>query len=133
MSGFVDNANSMMSNEWGNVSNIGMGGSGTDTFNINDMGFGQDSSMDFSSIMGDFGKFTGGVSSLAQIGLGFKSLGMAEDMLDIKKDQWKMAKEEMNHMKGVRSNLTASYMGRTPAQQPPQQSQPVQPKQLKLA
>lgn len=61
--------------------------------------------------LGTVGKITGAASSLAQIGVAFKSLGLAEEELDIKKDQWAMAKGELKHMQNTRKKLTASYMG----------------------
>ena len=63
----------------------------------------------FDTFAGNFGKVMGGVSSLANLYLGFKQLDMAEDALNIKKDQWKEAKNELNHMRGVRDRINKSY------------------------
>ena len=62
--------------------------------------------------LGTIGKGMGAVSSIANVYLGFKALGLAEDELNIKKDQWAMAKQELKHMQATRKRLTASYMGR---------------------
>jgi len=72
-----------------------------------------DSFSDFNKSMGSVGKIMGGVSSLANIYLGFKALGLAKEELGIKKDQWAQAKQELNHMRATRKRLTASYMGRS--------------------
>jgi len=66
--------------------------------------------------MGLAGKGIGLASSLGQLYVGLKSLGIAEDELKIKKDQWAMSKAEIQHMQGVRRRLTASYMGNKPVQ-----------------
>lgn len=73
-------------------------------------GFFGDSFKDLNSTLGTAGKLLGGFSSLAQIGLGFKALGMADDELDIKKDQWKESKAELNHLRATRKRISDSYM-----------------------
>lgn len=70
-----------------------------------------DSFSNLNNTLGTLGKIGGGISSLAGIYSGFKMMGMAEDELDIKKDQWKMAKEELQHMQESRKRITAGYMG----------------------
>jgi len=65
-----------------------------------------------SGTLGNVGKFAGGLASLGQIYVGLKALGIAEDELGIKKEQWGMAKNELLHMQNVRRKLSASYMGR---------------------
>jgi len=72
-----------------------------------------DSFSNFDKSMGSVGKIMGGVSSLANIYLGFKALGLAKEELGIKKDQWAQAKQELNHMRATRKRLTSSYMGRS--------------------
>lgn len=74
-------------------------------------GFFGDSFSNLNNSLGTIGKIGGGISSLAGIYSGFKMLGMAEDELDIKKDQWSMAKEELQHMQESRKRITAGYMG----------------------
>lgn len=70
-----------------------------------------DSFSNLNNSLGTLGKISGGISSLAGIYSGFKMLGMAEDELDIKKDQWNMAKQELQHMQESRKRITAGYMG----------------------
>lgn len=59
--------------------------------------------------LGMAGKVIGGISSLANIYLGFQNLGMAKDELKIKKDQWKESKAELNHMRATRARIGQSY------------------------
>ncbi len=70
--------------------------------------------------VGMLSKGVGAATSLGQLYVGLKSLGLAEDELDIKKDQWKMSKEELQHMQATRARLTASYMGNSKSQGQPQ-------------
>lgn len=71
--------------------------------------FGAGGKMD--TFMGNAGKVIGGVSSLANIYLGFKQLDMAKQELGIKKDQWAMAKGELKHMQDTRKRIGQSYTG----------------------
>ena len=64
--------------------------------------------------LGALTKGVGIASSLGGIYVGLKSLGIAEDELDIKKDKWAMGKQEIQHMQATRKRLTASYMGNGP-------------------
>ena len=65
----------------------------------------------------DFGGTVGGVADIATslygMYMGSQQLGMMEDQLDIKKDQWDMTKQELKHMQGTRKRLTNQYMGRS--------------------
>jgi len=79
-----------------------------------DSTFGKGGTMD--TTLGGLGKMASGAASLGQIYVGLKSLDIAGEELDLKKDQWKMSKEELKHMQATRKRLTASYMGRAPAQ-----------------
>ena len=60
--------------------------------------------------LGTVGKIGTIGSSLAQAYVGLKALDLAEEELDIKKDQWKMSKEELQHMQASRKRITTSYM-----------------------
>ncbi len=64
----------------------------------------------FNSTMASAGKIASGVASLGQIYVGLKSLDIAKDELKLKKDQWKMSKEELQHLQGTRKHITQSYM-----------------------
>ena len=70
-----------------------------------------------SDLLGDFGKGAAGVSSLANVYLGFQNLDIAKDQLGILKDQWKMSKQELQYMQGSRERISAQYMGRAAPQQ----------------
>jgi len=74
--------------------------------------------------MGIASKGIGMASSLGQLYVGLKSLGIAEDELDIKKDQWAMSKAELQHMQETRKRLTSSYMGNKPSPQGQAQAKP---------
>ena len=64
--------------------------------------------------MGLAGKGIAIGSSLAQMYVGLKSLGLAEEELGIKKEQWAMSKQELQHMQATRKRLPNSYMGNGP-------------------
>ncbi len=63
---------------------------------------------------GTISGITSGIQGLSSIGnmyLGFKQLGLMEDQVDIAKDQWSETKKELARIKGVRSTLNAEYSG----------------------
>lgn len=51
-----------------------------------------------------------GISSLANIYLGFERLGLMEDQIKIAKEQWGETKQELAHVKGVRKKINSNYM-----------------------
>ena len=109
-------SNNMMDNAWGTGTSASMANG---TYGTN--GIGIDPSLNTTTTMGtDLGgilkggsSILSGISSIAQIGLGFKALGIADDELDIKKDQWDMSKKELQHMQATRKKLTAQYAGKS--------------------
>ncbi len=62
--------------------------------------------------MGTFGKMAGGVSSLANVYLGFQNLDMAKEKMGIYREQWDMAKQELKHMQGTRAAITKQFSGK---------------------
>ena len=78
-----------------------------------DTSFLGDSFSTLNDSLGSLGKIGAIGSSLAQSYVGLKALGLAEDELDIKKDQWAMSKKELQHMQASRKRITNSYMGRS--------------------
>lgn len=50
-----------------------------------------------------------GISSLANIYAGFKQLDIANEELDLKKQKFKQATNELNRVRRVTSRLTASF------------------------
>jgi hypothetical protein len=72
---------------------------------------GGDSFSNFGNTMNTLGKIGGGLSSLGNLYLGYKSLDMAEDKLDMLKEQHEASMAELRHMQETRKRLTASYMG----------------------
>ena len=51
------------------------------------------------------------LSSLSNIYLGFQQIGLAKKQLGIAQSQWNEQKQELNHIREVRNNLTKKYMG----------------------
>ena len=62
--------------------------------------------------MGSFGKMAGGMSSLANVYLGFQNLDMAKEKMGIYREQWDMAKQELKHMQGTRKAITNKFAGK---------------------
>ncbi len=62
--------------------------------------------------MGSFGKMAGGVSSLANVYLGFQNLDMAKEKMGIYREQWDMAKQELKHMQGTRAAISKQFAGK---------------------
>ena len=100
--------NSYGNNAWQNINNNTYGTNGV-KIDSSLSTSGTDFNMD--SIIGNGGKIIGAAASLGNIYIGLKQLDIAEEELGIKKEQWAMSKEEVEHMRATRKRLTASYMG----------------------
>ena len=60
--------------------------------------------------MNKFSQGVQGLSTLANVYLGFKQMGIAEDQLDMAKETHAAARKEREHVGKMRKRITASYM-----------------------
>jgi hypothetical protein len=96
------------------LSSLSSGGGGCSA--TNPMGCGSSGGLfGGSSMGGGFGSLLGGLSSLAGIFLGFQQYKLMKEQLGIAKDQWNTTKEEIEHIRNVRSNLSNQYSAPTPS------------------
>ena len=109
MSGVTDAMQINGPGKWDGAGGVDLGG--TNDIAGGNTSFMGDAFSSFDKSVGTLGKIGTLGASLGGIYVGLKSLGIAEDELDIKKDQWAMSKAEMQHMQATRKRLTASYMG----------------------
>jgi hypothetical protein len=56
------------------------------------------------------GALLGGLGSLGNVALGFKGLGLLEDQLGLKREQWNESLAELNHLRDTRDRISTAYM-----------------------
>ena len=78
--------------------------------NTNSSGLGLWDSLSNPGLWQGMGSFMGGLGSLGNMGLGFKSLGLLEDQLAMQQDAWSEQKAELDRLRQTRDKLNTSYM-----------------------